>query len=355
MDMLEVLSYLPIRWAINLAVYAIILFFVYHFVARYIRSARKGSNMNWGNELRELMRIYRGWLRGEAFLFPCFLFAAILVFLIAVFIFWQSIPALSEVGFVHLVFSTDWETYGIGAFIVASFLITVISVFIAVIIGLPTAIYLVEFIPARIGSLLRPFIDMLAGIPSILYGLWGLYAFRPILKDHIAPFIDSVLGFIPFFCIPQGYTGCGALLAAIVLAIMIFPTFIGISNDAIKMVPAAYREASFALGATRWETVKKIVLPNARSGIVVALILSIGRVIGETMAVLFLCGGGNMIPQTIYGICTPMTAKIAGAVGYNLDNPMAMSALFMIGFVLFLISLSLIFVVNIVLRKGKLA
>jgi phosphate transport system permease protein len=121
------------------------------------------------------------------------------------------------------------------------------------------------------------------------------------------------------------------------------------------MVPGAYRDASFALGATRWETMKKIVLPNAKSGIVVALILSIGRVIGETMAVLFLCGGGRMIPQTIYGICTPMTAKIAGAVGYNLDNPMAMSALFMIGFVLFLISLSLIFVVNIVLRKGKLA
>ena len=311
--------------------------------------------MNLRNEVRDLLRIYRGWLRGENLLFPCFLFAAILVFLIAAFIFWQSIPALRVVGLIDLVFGTDWQAYGIGAFIAASFLITAISVFIAVIIGLPTAIYLSEFIPARAGGLLRPFIDMLAGIPSILYGMWGLYAFRPILKDNIAPFIDSVLGFIPFFCIPQGYTGCGALLAGIVLAIMIFPTFIGISNDAIRMVPAAYREASVALGATRWETVKKVVLPNASSGIVVALILSIGRVIGETMAVLFLCGGGRMIPQTIYGICTPMTAKIAGAVGYNLDNPVAMSALFMIGFVLFLISLMLILAVNLVMRRGRMA
>lgn len=311
--------------------------------------------MNLRNEVRDLLRICRGWLRGENLLFPCFLFAAILLFLIAAFIFWQSIPALREVGFIDLVFGTDWQAYGIGAFIAASFLITAISVFIAVVIGLPTAIYLAEFIPARIGGLLRPFIDMLAGIPSIVYGMWGLYAFRPVLKDNIAPFIDSVLGFIPFFRIPQGYTGCGALLAGIVLAIMIFPTFIGISNDAIRMVPAAYREASFALGATRWETVKKVVLPNARSGIVAALILSIARVIGETMAVLFLCGGGRGIPQTIYGICTPMTAKIAGAVGYNLDNPVAMSALFMIGFVLFLISLMLILMVNLVMRRGRMA
>ena len=315
----------------------------------------KKKRTNLRKELGDLLRIYRGWLRGENFLFPAFLFAAILVFLIAVFIFWQSLPALREVGLIDLVFGTDWQMYGIGAFIAASFLITAISVFIAVVIGLPTAIYLAEFIPARAGGLLRPFIDMLAGIPSILYGMWGLYAFRPILRDNIAPFIDSVLGFIPFFSIPQGYTGCGALLAGIVLAIMIFPTFIGISNDAIRMVPAAYREASVALGATRWETVKKVVLPNASSGIVVALILSIGRVMGETMAVLFLCGGGRMIPQTIYGICTPMTAKIAGAVGYNLDNPMAMSALFMIGFVLFLISLVLILVVNLVMRRGRMA
>lgn len=311
--------------------------------------------MNLQNELRDLLRIYKRWLRGENFLFPAFLFAAVLVFLIAAFIFWQSLPALREVGFVNLIFSTDWEAYGIGGFIAASFLVTAISVSIAVVIGLPTAIFLAEFVPARIGGILRPFIDMLAGIPSILYGMWGLYAFRPILKDNIAPFIDSVLGFIPFFRMPLAYAGYGALLAGIVLAIMIFPTFIGISNDAIRMVPSAYREASVALGATRWETVKKVVLPNASSGIVVALILCIGRVIGETMAVLFLCGGGEKIPQTIYGICMPMTAKIAGAVGYNLDNPMAMSALFMIGFVLFLISLVLILMVNLVMRRGKMA
>ena len=311
--------------------------------------------MRLREEVRGLFGIYRGWLSGENFLFPSFLFATILVFLIAVFIFAQSLPALKEVGFLDLVFVADWEAYGVGGFIVSSFLITAIAVTVAFIIGLPSAIFLSEFITDRSGRILRPFIDMLAGIPSILYGLWGLYTFKPIVANYIAPSIDAVLGFIPFFALSQSYVGYGALLGGLVLAIMIFPTFIGISNDAIGMVPNEYREASMALGATRWETVKKVILPSAWSGIVVALILSIARVIGETMAVLFLCGGGDKVPHTIYSLCMPMTAKIAASVGYNLDNPMAMSALFMIGFVLFLISLLLILVVNLIMRRGKIA
>lgn len=311
--------------------------------------------MNLRNEVRDLLRIYKGWLRGENFLFPAFIFAAVLVCFIAVFIFLRSVPALRTVGPIDLLFGTDWEAFGIAPFIIASFLVTAISVAIAVLIGLPTAIFLAEFIPARLGGYLRPLVDMLAGIPSILYGMWGLFTFSPILRDQIAPRMGSVLGFIPFFRVPLGYTGSGAFLCGIVLAIMIFPTFIGISNDAIRMVPAAYREASFALGATRWETVKKVVLPNAWSGIAVALILSVARVIGETMAVLFLCGSGNGIPETIYGICTPMTAKIAGDVGWAFDRPLMLSSLFMIGFVLFFISLILILAVNLVMRRGRMA
>jgi phosphate transport system permease protein len=311
--------------------------------------------MNTREYLRDLLRIYRSWLRGENFLFPAFVFAAVLVFLIALFIFWQSVPALHEVGVFELLFGTDWEAFGIAPFILASCLVSAISVFIAVALGLPTAIFLAEFMPARIGGYIRPFIDMLAGIPSILFGMWGLYAFRPILSDYFAPALERALGFIPFFRIPPGYNGSGALLAGIVLAIMIFPTFIGISNDAIRFVPSTFREASLALGATRWETVKKVVLPNALSGIIVAVVLSVARVIGETMAVLFLCGSGRNIPQTIYGICTPMTAKIAADVSETFTHPLALSALFMIGLVLFLISLLLILLVNLVMRRGRMA
>lgn len=307
-------------------------------------------------EFIELLDIYKNFFSAEKFLFPSFIFATIVVFLIAIFIFIESLPALQRVGFFNLILGMNWsESFGVFPFIAGSILVTAISVFIAVIIGLPTAIFLSEFLPERISVFLRPLINMLAGIPSILYGLWGLYTFRPILVDHLAPAIDSVLGFIPFFSLPQSYSGYGALLSGIVLAIMVFPTFIGVSNDAIRMVPYELREASLALGATRWETVRRVILPNAWSGIVVALILSVARVIGETMAVLFLCGGGGRIPDNIYGICTPMTAKIAGSVGFSLDNEMVMSGLFMIGFVLFLISLVLILLVNLIMRRGSMA
>lgn len=211
------------------------------------------------------------------------------------------------------VLSTDWDAvkdlYGAWPFVVGTLLSALIALAIAAPIGLMTAIFLAELAPARVAAPLVFAIELLAAIPSVVIGLWGIFVLSPVLRGTIEAWISDTLGFIPIFAGPT--FGVGLFAAGVILAIMILPTIVTISREVIVSVPASQREAMLALGATRWEMVIKVVVPYARSGIMGAIILGLGRALGETMAVTMVIGNGQGIPSTIFAQAQTIASKIA--------------------------------------------
>jgi phosphate transport system permease protein len=235
-------------------------------------------------------------------------------------------------------------TFGILPFIIGTVLTTFIAVLIAAPLGVGCAIFLAEFCPSKIRKILRPLYELLAGIPSVIYGLWGFLTFGPFIGEHVYPFISNTIGrYIGFFS-AESTTGRGVLTASIVLSIMILPIIITLSEDAIRTVRRELKEASLALGATRWQTVKKVILPTASSGIISSIILGTGRAIGETMAVLMIMGSTSQIPASIFEPVGTMTSVIAGAFGWSFTSDLTRHALFGIGTILFF----MIFTLNII-------
>ena len=218
------------------------------------------------------------------------------------FIFWTAIPVfrLEGPGFI---FGTVWNystnQYGILLFIVGTVVVTLATLVLAVPLGLLTAIYLAEFAPPSVEKILRPLIELLVGIPSIVYGLFGFLFLRYFFMDNVDPFIGNTLGFIPFFRNVDISGGNNILLAAVILTIMVIPTIIALSQDAMRAVPGEYREGSLALGVTKWETATRVVIPAAWSGIVTSIVLAMMRAMGETMAVVMVAGNSAQIPSSI--------------------------------------------------------
>jgi len=275
-----------------------------------------------------------------------FLCSAIVTGLIVVlmfgFIFWKAIPVflLEGPGFIlGTVWNYDTNQYGISLFIVGTILVTVATLILAVPLGLLTAIYLAEFAPAPVEKILRPLVELLVGIPSVVYGLFGFLFLRYVFMDTIDPWIGNTFGFIPFFQNLDPSGGAHLLLAAVILTIMVLPTIVALSQDAMKAVPKDYREASLALGATRWETVKKVVIPAAWSGIITSIVLAMMRAMGETMAVVMVAGNAAQIPPTILSPVYPLTAKLLNDAGMWAGVPMPQSALLGIAAVLFVIEI----------------
>jgi phosphate transport system permease protein len=200
---------------------------------------------------------------------------------------------------------------------------------------------------------MRPLIELLVGIPSVVYGIFGLFVLGPIFGNFVAPFTSSVLGFIPFFQdTGSSVRGVGLALASTVLAIMILPTIISISEDSIRSVKREYREASFAMGATHWETISKVVLPSASKGILAAVVLGMMRAMGETMAIVMLFGNANKIPDTFFSSGYAMTSKILNDIGFYVVQEESRSALFAVAAVLFAIEILFVGMTRII--GGKL-
>ena len=253
--------------------------------------------------------------------------AGIISFLILIFIFAfilkESIPSIRELGLFKLIFGTTWspryESYGFLTLIVGSLISTFIALVIAVPLSLCTAIFLAEIAPPRVSAIARPVVELLVGIPSVVYGLVGLLFLAPIISD-----ID-----------PAGGSGRSLLTAGIVLAVMVLPTIAGISEDSIRAVPKSYREASLALGANHWQTIWHVILPAACSGIIAAIILGIGRAIGETMAMIMVIGNTAQFPTSIFSSGYTLTGVIAqeSLESYGVFR----SALFTAGLVLLVI------------------
>jgi phosphate ABC transporter permease protein PstC len=241
--------------------------------------------------------------------------------LITIFIFLEGLPLILEVGLGNFLASSHWAptkgNFGILAMIISSVLVTLGAMVVGVPFGLACAISLAEFSPPRLKMVLKPTLELLAGIPSVVYGFLGVLWLVPLIRDHL------------------GGPGLSLLAGAIILGVMILPTVISISIDALDAVPDTYRDGSIALGATRWQTVRRVVLPAASSGIITAVILAMGRAIGETMAVIMVAGNALKIPTSVLDPVRTLTANIALELGYASGRHR--EALFATGIVLFVI------------------
>ena len=241
--------------------------------------------------------------------------------LITVFIFWEGLPLITHTGLKNFLLSSHWAPtrghFGILAMIISSIFVTLGAMVLGVPLGLACAIVLAEFSPERVKTLLKPTLELLAGIPSVVYGFLGVVWLVPLIREYL------------------GGPGLSLLAGAIILGIMILPTVISISIDALSAVPDLYRDGSLALGATNWQTVRRVVLPAASSGIITAVILGMGRAIGETMAVIMVAGNALKIPTSILDPVRTLTSNIALELGYATGRHR--EALFATGIVLFII------------------
>jgi phosphate ABC transporter permease protein PstC len=239
---------------------------------------------------------------------------------ITFFILREGAPLIYEVGLANFL-STDWRptagSYGITLMIVGSGAVTVGALAFGVPLGIACAVVLGEMAPHRARQVLKPAIEILAGIPSVVYGFMGIVVVLPLIRQHL------------------GGPGASALAAAVILGVMILPTIIAISLDALQAVPRTYREGSLAMGATQWQTIWRVVLPGARSGLVAAVILGMGRAVGETMAVVMVAGNAVQLPHSPLDPVRTLTANLALEMGYASGAHRA--ALFATGIVLFLV------------------
>lgn len=260
--------------------------------------------------------------------------AVVSLFLIIGFVFYKGLTPFISKGYSFIDFLTgaEWipsaDKFGVSSMIVASITATVGALIIGVPIGILTSVFIAEVAPKKLAKIISPAVELLAGIPSVLYGVFGLAVIVPAIQN--------------IFNLPKGQS---LLAVIIVLAIMMLPTIISVSETAIRAVPNAYKEGSLALGASKIETIFKVVLPAAKSGILAAVVLGVGRALGETMAVILVAGNSPIMPSSIMDSVRPLTTNIALEMGYAFGTHQEM--LFATGVVLF----TFILVLNLVLNK----
>jgi phosphate transport system permease protein len=274
-----------------------------------------------------------------------FLFASISILilgLIVAFLFREGIPIFGVVSVRDFLFGGEWyptfspPSFGIWPLIVGSFIVTFFATVIAVPLGVLSAVYISEIAPPRIKEILKPLIELLAGLPSVVLGFFGMVVLAPWLQDT--------------FDLP---TGLNIVNASVMLALMAVPTISSISEDALYAVPKEFKEASYALGATRSETILKVIIPSALSGISTAVILGMARAIGETMVVLMVAGGAAAIPESLFDSVRPMPASIAAEMGEAPFRSEHYHALFATGMVLFVLTLAFNLIADYVSHKFK--
>lgn len=282
--------------------------------------------------------------------------AALLVLVLAGLILYQLIvqswTSIKEFGLGFLtsdVWDPVFNEYGALPFIYGTVASSLIALLIAVPLSLGVAIFLSEIAPVRIRKIVGFFVEVLASIPSVIYGLWGVFVLIPLIR-RVQPAVQSLLGFIPLFQGPP--FGYSLIAAGIILAIMIIPTITSLSRDALNAVPNHQREASLALGATRWETIRRVVLPYNKSGIIAAVMLGLGRALGETMAVTMVIGNHPQINLSLFMPAQTMASLIANEFSEATDA-IHLSALVEIGLILFLVTFTLNIIARLVIKPIK--
>jgi phosphate transport system permease protein len=274
----------------------------------------------------------------EGILFACAFLSVLAVLFITIFLFQRGLPLFSKTSVLEFLFSTRWEPtaavphYGILSFILGSIFVTGLSLVFAVPVGLSVGIFLAELTEKRSSKIIRSTVELLAGIPSVIYGLFGIAFISTITRTLF------------------GGTGYSLLSASIVLAVMTMPTIINITEVSLRAVPSELKEGSLALGATHWQTIYKVLVPAARSGIIAGIVLGMGRAIGETMAVLMVGGNAPIMPSGLTGKVRTLTMNIITDMSYAKGDHL--TSLFTTGIVLFVFILSLNLTVQLALKSS---
>jgi len=269
-------------------------------------------------------------------------------------VFRASLPSIRQFGW-HFLVSKEWDpvldAFGALPYIYGTLVSSLLALALAVPIALGIAIYLAELAPSWLRRPLGFTVELLAAIPSVIYGLWGIFVLAPWLRDSVQPFLAAKLGFLPFF---QGTPrGLGLMAGVLILTIMILPTIASVSRDVLEAVPGTLREGALALGATRWEMVRKAVLPSASSGILGAVILGLGRALGETMAVTMVIGNRADISFSLFDPSYTLASVIANEYA-EASSDLYLSALTELGLILFGVTVLLNIVARLLIwRVGR--
>jgi phosphate transport system permease protein len=247
-------------------------------------------------------------------------FIGILLFLILGGLYLKSMPILASHSLSELLFQSMWrprkDQFGFLPYILSTVYVTLISIIIAVPLCILCSVYLSEYANKKVKSFVTSLVDILAGLPSVIFGIWGIILIVPLISNTIAPFFGV-----------EDTTGYSILAGGLVLAIMVFPIVIHIMLEVLRTVPVELREASLSLGANKWETIKKVVLKKAMTGIIAAIVLGFSRAFGETLAVLMVVGNTALIPKSVFDSGYPLPALIANNYGEMMSIPMYDSAL----------------------------
>ena len=275
----------------------------------------------------------------EVLLVVCALVTVLLVGLITILIFSEGLPIFQAQGLLSFLFGGKWAPtaspplYGIWPMIVTSLTVTLLALVIALPVGLACAIFLAEIAPQRPARVLRRAVDVLAGIPSVVYGFFGITMIVPLIRDIF------------------GVNGQSVLAGGIILAVMILPTLISISEAGIRSVPRAYKEGSLAMGASHWQTIHRVMLPAAQKTIVTSVVLALGRALGETMAIILVMGNTPAMPASLLDPARTLTVNIVMEMSYVTPGTEHYAALFGTGVALFVFIMVLNFVVNRLLHR----
>ncbi len=283
-------------------------------------------------------------------LFPVALIAVVILTLA-----WRARSILEVQALNELLTGEVWKPiagqFGFAPFIVGTVWVTLTTMIIAVPICVLCALYLSEYAGARVRGALKPLLDILAAIPSVIYGVWGLLAIVPVVQSTIAPVLKQLLGFLPLFD-STNPTGFSVFSAALVLSIMVTPVIVAVTYEVLQTVPFGLREASLAMGATRWQTIKHVVLPKALPGVIAAIVLGFSRAFGETIAVMMVVGNVPQMPRSIFDAAYPLPALIANNYGEMMSIPRYDAALMGAALILLLVVLGFNLVAVLALRPA---
>jgi phosphate transport system permease protein len=270
----------------------------------------------------------------------------------------ESWPAIQKFGVLHFLVSTDWNpvtgSFGAASTIFGTFVTTALALLFAIPTAIGIAVFVTEIAPNFLKGPIGAAIELLAAIPSIIYGMWGLFTLAPIMAKYVEPALKASVGKLPILgMLVQGNPmGIDLLTASVILAIMIIPFTASIARDSFNLTPSVVKESAYAIGATKWEVVKNVVLPYAKLGVFGGAVLSLGRALGETMAVAFVLGNNHKISGSLLDAASTITVSLANEFT-EADSSLYLSSLYYLALVLFVMSFVILAVAKIFLLKAE--
>jgi phosphate transport system permease protein len=282
---------------------------------------------------------------GDGLLYGVCAFAALLGVTVLLLVAYQVVhgaePAISKFGLgflYHTTWQPNFHIFGAGSLLFGTAVTSAMALLLGAPIAIAIALFLSLLAPVGVRGIISPLVEMLAAIPSVILGFWGILVLAPFVHEHLEPFLHNTLGFIPIFGAPET-TGASIFTAGLILTIMVIPIIASISRDLFLTVPREIQDGASALGSTRWEVVRGVVLPSTASGVVAATLLGLGRALGEAIAVTQVLGAGSGIHASLFKTGDTLAARIAEQFSESLASPLYLGSLFYLGVILLVIGL----------------